>query len=147
MECFCNLDLAPETTSTPLHSSYASHSGSCDAFNLLKHPWETSSAVALSSFFPSTAAVSKTCASPQPKDFDFTLPHATPSSKLFSLSSSFLPAPASPINAFSSSLLPPPPPPPALSSQSLLETARNLPSDAAAYRVRACLNCNAFTRT
>ena len=131
MESFCNLELAPDTAATASHSHCP---GSCDAFNLLKHPWETSSAVALSSFAVSTSAASKACATP--RSCDNTLALATPSSALLSLSSSFLPAPPSPIAALaSSSILPPPPPPRAVPSQSLLDTARRLPNDAAAYRV------------
>ena len=149
MESFCNLDLAPETAAavepSPAHghttrhpsSSIFSHTNTCDAFNLLKHSWDTTSAVALSSLAASTAPLSKTYATPRSKDLCGSLPQATPF-PLSSLSSSFLPPPPSPISTLASSALPLPasPPHPPRTSHSLLETARRLPNDAAAYRVR-----------
>jgi hypothetical protein len=146
MECFCSLDSAPHATATvcssPVHGSTArphsaavtSHSSSCDAFDLLKHPWETSSAAALSS--------SSTHTTPSSERFPNALPQATPlpSSNLSSLSSSFLPqTPFTSVPAAVASPVPPVgllPPPLAPPSHSLLDTARRLPNDVAAYRVR-----------
>jgi hypothetical protein len=151
MESFCNLDLAPETAAaverSPAHghsarhpsSSIFSHTNTCDAFDLLKHSWDTTSAVALSSLAALTAPSSKAYATPRSKDLCGSLPQATPFAPcaLSSLSSSFLPPPPSPINTLASSALPLPasPPHPPCTSHSLLETARRLPNDAAAYRV------------
>jgi hypothetical protein len=148
MECFCNLDLAPDAAATshlsPAHAlpsaRVASHSCSSDAFDLLKHSWETSSAIALNSL-SSAAATSK--AYPTPSSAHVT--HAPlqaspfPSSALSSLSSSFLPLsqPTLNWNSVTSSVLPTSSPPPATPQPSLLETARRLPNDAAAYRVRS----------
>lgn len=144
MECFCSLDSVPHAAETvhssPLHGStarphaaaVASHSSSCDAFDLLKHPWETSSAAALS--------LSSTHATPSSKHFSNALSQATPlpSSNLSSLSSSFLPQ--TPLTVVPVAPLVPPvgrlPPPLAPPSYSLLDTARRLPNDVAAYRVR-----------
>jgi hypothetical protein len=56
---------------------------------------------------------------------------------LFSLSSSFLPPPSSPIFTTASSLPVPSTSHPAPTSHSLLEIARRPPSDAVAYRVRS----------
>ena len=147
MECFCNLDLAPDAAATshlsPAHAlpsaRVAPHSCSSDAFDLLRHSWETSSAIALNSL-ASAAATSKAYPTPSSTHVSNSLLQASPfpSSALSSLSSSFLPLsqPTPNWNSVTSSVLPTSPPPPATPPPSLLETARRLPNDAAAYRVR-----------